>query len=140
MEAANRGAWEARVPSVGYNIDIPHEQKPNPFISPGLCFEFRYFALRKMHFLMPAKALVVFPGGLGTMDELFEILTLVQTHRIKRIPIILVCRSFWQKLVNFDYMVSIGVIEKKDLRLFQYADKAEDIWKKIKKYWKRRKL
>jgi uncharacterized protein (TIGR00730 family) len=139
MEGANRGAWEAKAKTIGYNIDLPHEQKPNPFISPELCFQFRYFALRKMHFLMPAKALIVFPGGFGTMDELFEILTLVQTQRIKRIPIILLSRLFWQKAIDFDYMANCGMIEKRDLNLFQYAETAEEIWEKIKKFYKKRK-
>lgn len=140
MEGANRGAWEMNAKTIGYNIDLPKEQKPNPFITPELCFQFRYFALRKMHFLMPAKALVVFPGGFGTLDELFEILTLVQTQRIKRIPIILVSKSFWQRVVDFDFLVQSGVIEKKDLKLFKYAETAEEIWKIIKKYYQKRKI
>ena len=140
MEAANRGAWESKEKTIGYNIDLPHEQRPNAFISPGLCFQFRYFALRKMHFLMPAKALVVFPGGFGTLDELFEILTLVQTHRIKPIPIILVSREFWQSVINFDYLARKDAVAKKDLKLFEYAETAEEIWKIIKKFYRKRKI
>jgi len=139
MEAANRGAWEAKAKSVGYNITLPQEQKPNPFISPDLCFQFRYFALRKMHFLLWAKALVIFPGGFGTLDELFEILTLVQTERIIRIPIIVFDKAFWEKVVDFDFLVESGVISKNDLKLFNFVETAEEAWKIIKSYYRKKR-
>ncbi len=126
MEAANRGAMEAGARSVGLNITLPREQHPNPYISEEFCFRFRYFALRKMHFLMRAKALVVFPGGYGTFDELFEVLTLVQTGKIERIPIILIGRDFWAHAVNFDFLVEEGVIAAEDIELFRVEDDARD--------------
>lgn len=126
MEAANRGAMEAGARSVGLNITLPREQHPNPYISEELCFRFRYFALRKMHFLMRAKALVVFPGGYGTFDELFEVLTLVQTGKIERIPIILIGRDFWARAVNFNFLVEEGVIAAEDVELFRVEDNARD--------------
>ena len=126
MEAANRGAKDVGGLSVGLNILLPHEQEPNPFITPGLCFQFHYFALRKMHFLLRAKALVAFPGGYGTIDELFEALTLIQTHKMVKIPVILIGQSFWQKAINFDFLVDEGVIADEDLKLFKIADRAEE--------------
>jgi uncharacterized protein (TIGR00730 family) len=126
MEAANRGAEEVGGLSVGLNILLPHEQEPNPYITPGLCFQFHYFALRKMHFMLRAKALVAFPGGYGTIDELFEALTLIQTLKIAKIPIVLVGQSFWQKAINFDFLVDEGVIADEDLTLFRIADSAEE--------------
>ena len=126
MEAANRGAREVGGLSIGLNILLPHEQEPNPFITPELCFQFHYFALRKMHFMLRAKALVAFPGGYGTIDELFEALTLIQTRKITKIPIVLVGRSFWQKAINFDFLIDEGVIADEDLKLFNIADSAEE--------------
>lgn len=127
MEAANRGAFEAGARSIGLNVTLPHEQEPNPFISPELAFRFRYFALRKMHFLLRARALVAFPGGYGTLDELFEVLTLVQTGKMARIPIVLVGREFWHRAVDFDYLVEEGFISAQDVRLFTCVDAAEEI-------------
>jgi uncharacterized protein (TIGR00730 family) len=134
MEAANRGAHDCGAKSIGLNIVLPMEQIPNPYITPDLCFQFRYFAIRKMHFLMRAKALVAFPGGFGTMDELFEALTLVQTDRTKRIPIILFGRDYWTQLINFDFLVAEGTIDAGDLDYFRFADTAEDAWQMIKNY------
>jgi uncharacterized protein (TIGR00730 family) len=134
MEAANRGAHDAGAKSVGLNIVLPHEQAPNPYITPDLCFQFRYFAIRKMHFLMRAKALVVFPGGFGTFDELFETLTLIQTGKVPRLPVILLGRSFWERIVDFDGMVAEGVISPEDLALFSYAETAEEAWRLISDY------
>lgn len=128
MEAANRGASEAGSKSIGLNIVLPFEQKPNSYISPDLSFQFHYFAIRKMHFLMRAKALVVFPGGFGTMDEMFETLTLVQTKKIKAIPILLFGRDYWKKLINFDMFVDEGMISLEDLNLFRYVDTPEEAW------------
>ena len=133
MEAANRGAHDAKAKSIGFNIVLPFEQKPNPFISPELSFQFHYFAVRKMHFLMRATALIVFPGGFGTMDELFETLTLVQTHKIKPIPILLFGRKFWERAVDFKVFVEEGTISPEDLRHFQYVEKAEEAWEIIRK-------
>jgi uncharacterized protein (TIGR00730 family) len=126
MEAANRGAFDAGAASVGYNIELPEEQDPNPYITPGLSFQFRYFGLRKMHFMLRARALVAFPGGFGTFDELFEALTLVQTNKIGRIPIVLVGRSFWRRVVDFDFLVAEGMLAPTDLELFSVADTAEE--------------
>ncbi len=132
MEAANRGAQEAGGKSVGLNIVLPHEQTPNPYITPEFCFQFHYFAIRKMHFLMRARALVVFPGGFGTLDELFETLTLVQTRKIDPIPILMFGREFWEKLIDFDYMVDHGVISAEDLEIFRYVETAEEAWELIR--------
>lgn len=131
MEAANRGAADAGGKSMGLNIVLPHEQKPNPYITPELCFQFHYFAIRKMHFLMRAIALVAFPGGFGTMDELFEALTLIQTKKVKRIPVILFGQLYWEKVINFDAMVEEGAITACDRELFQYAETAEQAWQLI---------
>lgn len=128
MEGANRGAYETGAKSVGLNIVLPFEQRPNVYITPELSFQFHYFAIRKMHFLMRAKALVVFPGGFGTMDELFETLTLVQTKKIKPIPILLFGREYWKKLINFDMFVEEGMISHDDLKLFRYVDTPEEAW------------
>jgi uncharacterized protein (TIGR00730 family) len=127
MEAANRGAFDAGARSIGLNITLPHEQAPNPYISPELAFRFRYFALRKMHFLMHARGLVAFPGGYGTLDELFEVLTLIQTGKMPRIPVVLVGRTFWRRVVDFDHLVDEGYISVEDIDLFEYADDAEEI-------------
>ena len=136
MEAANRGAWEQGAKSIGLNITLPHEQDPNPYITPELCFQFHYFSLRKMHFLMRAKALVAFPGGYGTLDELFEALTLVQTGKKRLLPIVLVGKEFWSKLVNFDHLAEMGMIAWDDIRLCKIVDTAEEGWDHIRKFWK----
>ncbi|MFH1892758.1 MAG: TIGR00730 family Rossman fold protein [Candidatus Zixiibacteriota bacterium] len=137
MEAANRGAHESRAVSIGLNITLPMEQKPNKYITRDLCFRFRYFAIRKMHFLLRAKALIAFPGGYGTMDELFEALTLVQTHKVKHLPIILFGTEYWKKLVDFDFMVAEGTIDPDDIKLFRFCDTAEDAWQKILNFYDR---
>jgi uncharacterized protein (TIGR00730 family) len=131
MEAANRGAFEAGAKSVGLNINLPHEQYPNPYITPELCFRFHYFALRKMHFLLRAKALVAFPGGFGTMDELFEVLTLVQTRKIKPVPIVLVGEEYWRRAIDFGFLADEGVIDAEDRELFWFAETADEIWTSI---------
>ena len=128
MEAANRGATDAGAPSIGFNISLPHEQQPNPWSTPELTFRFHYFAMRKMHFAMRANALVVFPGGFGTMDELFEFLTLRQTGKAAAMPIVLVDRAYWRALVNFDLLVEHGMIERADLDLFRMVDTPEEAW------------
>ncbi len=134
MEAGNRGAFDVHAKSIGLNITLPFEQAPNPYVSPELCFNFQYFAIRKMHFLMRAKALVAFPGGFGTLDELFESLTLIQTTTVEPIPVILVGRAFWERIVNFPALVEEGVISAKDLDLFQYAEEASEIWDHIQNW------
>ncbi len=131
MEAANRGAHEAGVPSIGMNIVLPYEQTPNSYITPDLNFQFHYFAVRKMHLLMRAKSLVAFPGGFGTLDELFETLTLIQTQKVQPIPVLLFGQSFWKRVINFDALVEEGTISKKDLELFEYVETAEAAWEKI---------
>lgn len=131
MEAANRGAFDIGAQSIGLNINLPYEQYPNPYVTPELCFRFHYFALRKLHFLLRAKALVAFPGGYGTLDELFETLTLVQSRKIKPVPIVLVGKEYWQRAINFQFMVDEGVIEPSDLTLFEYAETADEIWQFI---------
>lgn len=136
MEAGNRGAKEAEMPSVGLNIKLPYEQRPNPYISPQLCFQFHYFAVRKLHFLLRAKALVVFPGGFGTFDEFFEALTLRQTERMQRIPIIVFGRDFWEKTVNFEHLVETGVIDREDLELFKYVDTPREAWDMIQAFYR----
>ncbi len=135
MEAANRGAYEVGAKSIGLNITLPMEQEPNAFIDPELCLQFHYFAIRKMHFLMRAKALLAFPGGYGTLDELFEALTLVQTRKVDRLPIVLFGETYWRNVINFDYLVQEGTIDPDDIKLFVYADKAADAWKYIKYFW-----
>jgi hypothetical protein len=128
MEAANRGAFDVGGKSVGLNITLPAEQAPNPYITPELCFQFHYFALRKLHFLLRAKALLIFPGGFGTLDELFETLTLRQTNRMQEIPVILYGRKYWESAINFQFLADEGVIADKDLRLIQYAETAQQAW------------
>jgi uncharacterized protein (TIGR00730 family) len=128
MEAANRGAADVGAPSVGLNISLPHEQSPNPFSTPALTFRFHYFAMRKMHFAMRAKALVVFPGGFGTFDELFEILTLRQTGKAPPIPVVLYDEAYWRKVVNFEALVEAGMVDAEDLDLFRFADTPETAW------------
>ena len=135
MEAANRGAQEMGALTVGLNIVLPHEQGSNPYISPSLNFKFHYFALRKMHFMMRAKALVAFPGGFGTLDELFEVITLVQTKKAKPVPIILFGTDYWKRLFNFDVMLEEGAISPQDLDLIQYVDDPQDAWDAIKKFY-----
>jgi len=128
MEAANRGAADVQAKSIGLNITLPHEQRPNPYITPELCFQFRYFALRKMHFLIRAKALVAFPGGFGTLDELFETLTLIQTGKVTGVSVVLVGRAFWERLINWEFLVDEGLIGSQDLGLFHYAETAQEAW------------
>jgi uncharacterized protein (TIGR00730 family) len=131
MEAANRGAFDVGAKSVGLNINLPHEQYPNPYITPELCFRFHYFALRKMHFLLRAKALVAFPGGFGTLDELFEVLTLVQTRKIKPVPIVLVGEEYWRRAIDVGFLADEGVIDAEDRELFWFAETANEIWGSI---------
>jgi uncharacterized protein (TIGR00730 family) len=134
MEAGNRGAYDANAKSIGLNIVLPEEQAPNPYITPELCFQFRYFALRKMHFLLRAKALVAFPGGFGTLDELFQLLTLRQTKRMQAIPIILFGRAYWDSIINFQALADEGVIADEHLDLFTYAETPEEAWRIIATY------
>ena len=133
MEAANRGAYEAGAVSVALNISLPHEQAPNAYITPALSFQFHYFALRKMHFAMRAKILIAFPGGFGTLDELFEILTLVQTRKVQTTPVLLYGSDYWKKLINFEWMLESGTISKQDLECFKFVDSPEAAWQEIKK-------
>ncbi len=131
MEAANRGAADVGARTVGLNITLPHEQYPNPYITPDLCFRFHYFGLRKLHFVMRARALVVFPGGYGTLDELFETLTLIQTRKIDPVPVILVGEDYWRKVFDPDFLMAEGVIDPEDRDLFWYAETATEIWEDI---------
>jgi uncharacterized protein (TIGR00730 family) len=131
MEAANRGAFDVGCKSIGLNIKLPAEQQPNPFITPELCFQFKYFALRKFHFILRAAAVVLFPGGFGTLDEMFETLTLRQTHRMQPVPIILYGRDYWSKVINFQALADSGVIADHHLDLFSYAETPEDAWQQI---------
>src|SRR5580704_6217251 len=131
MEAANRGASEAGAPSIGFNIGLPHEQEPNAYSTPDLTFQFHYFAVRKLHFAIRANALVVFPGGFGTIDELFELLTLIQTSKMPPVPVVLVDRSYWTRAINFETLVAEGMIDRTDLELFSYADDAEQAWQQL---------
>ncbi len=135
MEAGNRGAMDAGGPSIGLNIVLPHEQAPNPYVTPELSFNFHYFAIRKMHFLMRAKAVVVFPGGFGTLDELFEALTLIQTKRMAPIPLILFGEKFWRSVVNFEFLADFGTIAPEDMNLLHFAETANDAWKIISDYY-----
>lgn len=137
MEAANRGAHDAGAPTVGLNITLPHEQYPNPYLTPGLCFRLHYFAIRKLHFLLRARALVVFPGGYGTLDELFETLTLVQTRKIAPLPVILVGQDYWRRVFDPDFLVEEGVIDPEDRDLFWFAETAEEIWADILRWYQR---
>ena len=136
MEAANRGASEAGALTVGLNIALPHEQSGNPYLTPSLSFKFHYFALRKMHFMMRAKAMIAFPGGFGTLDELFEVITLVQTRKANAIPIILFGSEYWKRLLNLDVLVEEGAISPEDLNLFQYADDPQQTWDMIEAFYK----
>ncbi|MFT3820334.1 MAG: TIGR00730 family Rossman fold protein [Rubrivivax sp.] len=136
MEAGNRGAHEVGGKSIGLNIVLPHEQLPNPYITPQLCFQFHYFALRKMHFVMRSIALVCFPGGFGTLDELFETMTLVQTGKSRRRPILLFGRAFWDKLINFQHLVDTGMIGAADLGLFHFVETAEEAWERLAEHYR----
>jgi hypothetical protein len=131
MEAANRGALEAGAPSIGFNIGLPHEQEPNAYSTPDLTFQFHYFAVRKLHFAMRANALVVFPGGFGTIDELFELLTLMQNAKMPAIPIVLVEKAYWSRVINFKTLIEEGMIAQTDLDFFSYADDAEGAWDEL---------
>jgi uncharacterized protein (TIGR00730 family) len=135
MEAANRGSHDMGAPNVGLNIALPHEQSHNPYVTPALSFKFHYFAVRKMHFMMRAKALVAFPGGFGTLDELFEILTLVQTGKAKAVPIILFGIDYWKRLLNLDVLIEEGTISPDDIKLFQYTDDPQEAWDAIKDFY-----
>lgn len=136
MEAANRGASDAGTPSIGLNIVLPKEQQPNPYITPEFCFHFHYFAIRKMHFLMRARSIITFPGGFGTIDELIETLTLLQTGRIRPLPIVLFGRRYWQRVINFEAMVEEGTIEEKDLQLFRYADSVDEAFEHVAAFYR----
>jgi uncharacterized protein (TIGR00730 family) len=138
MEAGNRGAYDVGAKSVGLNIRLPHEQQPNPYITPDLCFQFHYFALRKFHFVLRAKALVVFPGGFGTLDELFDALTLRQTGRMQQIPIIIFGREYWQHVIDFQYLADEGTIDDEDLELVRYAETAAEAWEMIREFHRHR--
>ena len=138
MEAANRGANDAGAKSIGLNIVLPFEQEPNRYVSPELCFQFHYFAIRKMHFLMRAKALIAFPGGYGTLDELFETLTLIQTKKITPIPVLLFGQEFWERAIDFEFLAEEGTISPEDVRLFQYVETAEEAWRIIHAFYDER--
>ena len=135
MEAANRGAMDVGGKSIGLNIVLPFEQRPNAYVTPELCFQFHYFAIRKMHFLKRARALIACPGGFGTLDELFETLTLIQTKKISAVPVLLLGRDYWSKAVNFSMLVEEGMIEEEDLSLFDIVDTAEEAWEYLENYW-----
>jgi uncharacterized protein (TIGR00730 family) len=132
MEAGNRGAFEVGGKSIGLNIVLPHEQQPNPYITPELCFQFHYFAMRKMHFLMRAVALACFPGGFGTLDELFEVMTLIQTGKSRPRPILLFGAAFWKRLIDFDLLIETGMISPDDMHLFKFVETAEEGWAALK--------
>jgi hypothetical protein len=133
MEAANRGAAEAGAPSIGFNIGLPREQEPNAYSTPDLTFQFHYFAIRKLHFAMRANALVAFPGGFGTFDELFELLTLIQTGKMRPVPVVLFDRAYWTRLINFEVLAEEGTIDRSDLKLFSFADDAEGTWRELER-------
>ena len=135
MEAANRGAFENGDETIGFNISLPREQHPNPYISPGLSFRFHYFALRKMHFMLRARAIVAYPGGFGSFDELFEVLTLIQTKKVVTIPVVLVGKSFWNEMVNFKEMVNFGVIDQEDMKFIHFAETAQEAWQVIQDWY-----
>jgi len=135
MQAANRGAYEGGGISVGLSIALPMEEAPNPYVTPALSFKFHYFALRKMHFMMRAKALVAFPGGFGTLDELFEVITLVQTRKAKQVPIVLFGSQYWRRVIDFEVLIEEGVISPGDVELFQYADEPEVAWDLIRSFY-----
>lgn len=135
MEAGNRGASDVGAPSIGFNIVLPHEQAPNAWVTPDLCFNFHYFAIRKMHFVMRAKALAVFPGGFGTLDELFEALTLIQTGRMERVPVILFGRAFWERVFDLDFLAEQGTISPGDQDIIDYVETATEAWDIIKRFY-----
>ena len=135
MEAGNRGAYEVGGKSIGLNIVLPHEQAPNPYITPELCFQFHYFALRKMHFVMRSIGLVCFPGGFGTLDELFETLTLIQNGKSRKRPVLLFGRAFWEKLLDFQHLVDTGMVSAADLQLFRFVETAEEAWQMLADYY-----
>ena len=135
MEAVNRGAFEAGDKSIGFNISLPREQQPNPYLTPGLSFRFHYFALRKMHFMLRARAIVAYPGGFGSFDELFEVLTLMQTKKVMRFPIVLVGRDFWSEVINFEKMLEHGVIEQADMDLIHFVETAQEAWTVIRDWY-----
>jgi uncharacterized protein (TIGR00730 family) len=136
MEAGNRGAADVGAPSIGLNIVLPHEQAPNIYVTPELCFNFHYFAIRKMHFVMRAKAVAVFPGGFGTMDEFFETLTLIQTGRMERVPVILFGKAFWERAIDLDFLAEQGTITPGDQDIIDYVDTAEEAWEIISRFYK----
>ena len=136
MEAANRGAQEAGAKTIGLNIALPHEQHANPYVTPSLSFKFHYFAVRKMHFMMRAKAMVAFPGGFGTLDELFEVITLVQTKKSDPVPIILFGKDYWKRLINMDVMIEEGAVSESDLELFKFTDDPQEAWDTIQAFYK----
>jgi len=138
MEAANRGAQDVHAESIGLNIVLPHEQAPNPYVTPSLSMQFHYFALRKMHFLLHARALAAFPGGFGTFDELFELLTLIQTGKVAPIPVLLFGREFWERVVNFEALVEEGVVSRRDLDIFTYVESAAEGWAVVQRFYKDR--
>ena len=135
MEAGNRGAADEGAPSIGLNIVLPHEQAPNAYVTPELCFNFHYFAIRKMHFMMRAKAIAVFPGGFGTLDEFFECLTLIQTGRMERLPLILFGEAFWERAINLDFLAEQGTISPGDQDIIDYAETAEEAWDIISRFY-----
>jgi len=135
MEAGNRGADDVGAPSIGLNIVLPHEQAPNAYVTPELCFNFHYFAIRKMHFVMRAKAVAVFPGGFGTMDEFFETLTLIQTGRMERVPVILFGKAFWQRAIDLDFLAEQGTISPGDQDIIDFVDTAEEAWDIIRRFY-----
>jgi uncharacterized protein (TIGR00730 family) len=136
MEAANRGAWEEGQETIGLNIVLPHEQLPNRYVTPDLSFQFHYFALRKMHFLLRARAVAVFPGGYGTFDEMFELLTLVQTGKVRPLPILLFGRDYWKRVVNFEAMVEEGVIAPHDIDLIRWCEEADEAWAYVREFYR----
>jgi uncharacterized protein (TIGR00730 family) len=136
MEAANRGAHEAGAKTVGLNIALPHEQHANPYVTPSLSFKFHYFAVRKMHFMMRAKAMVAFPGGFGTLDELFEVITLAQTKKSDPVPIILFGEDYWKRLINMDVMIEEGAVSESDMELFKFTDDPQEAWDTIQAFYK----
>jgi len=136
MEAGNRGAADCGAPSIGLNIVLPHEQAPNAYVTPELCFNFHYFAIRKMHFMMRAKAVAVFPGGFGTMDELFETLTLIQTGRMEHVPVVLFGKEFWQQALNIEFLAEQGTISPGDEKLISFVDDAEEAWNLIAEFYR----
>jgi uncharacterized protein (TIGR00730 family) len=138
MEAANRGACDAGAKSIGLNISLPHEQFPNPYVTPELCFKFRYFALRKLHFVMRARALVAFPGGFGTLDELFEVLALSQTRKTPPVPVVLIGEAYWRQVFNADFLFQEGVIDAEDLDLFWFAETASQAWQSIVRWYEKK--